>query len=233
MKLNAGIKYIDNGLKVALRGMQVQSALINITNDNVSGFDKVGYQRKEAIMSSFVEYLGPDGISTTVDDKPGRITNTGNPLDLAIASKGYFQIQSAEGVKLTRDGRFKLDKEGNLLTLDDSKVLADNGRPIKLGLTPENLTGVVVNSKGGLSVFNKSTNKLEKVANIGVVDSNGALILSPEVKQGYNEYSNVSLEREFLGMMGPIRNFDANRQIFMIESSNLEKTISQLGSASS
>lgn len=232
MKLNAGVKYIENGLTASLKAMQVQSALINIANDNVTGFDKIGYQRKEAVVSSFTEYLGADGVSTTTDDKVGRLVNTGNPLDLGLATKGYFQTKSAEGIKLTRDGRFKLNKNGELLALDDSKVLADNGVPIKLNIIPENLDGIVVNSKGGLSVFNKATNKLEHVANIGVVDSNGTIIMNPEVKQKYNEYSNVSLEREFLGMMLPIRNFDANRQMFMIESSNLSKAISQLGSVS-
>lgn len=232
MKLNAGVNYIENGLKSSLKAMQVQSALINIGNDNVTGFDKVGYQRKEAVVSSFTEYLGADGISTTVDDKVGRLINTGNPLDLAIAVKGYFQIQSPDGVTLTRDGRFKLDKNGYLLTLNDSKVLSDSGMPIKLDIIPENLDQVVVNSKGGVSVFDKETNKLVHAANIGVVDSNGGIVMNPEIKQKYSEYSNVSLEREFLGMMMPIRNFDANRQMFMIESSNLTKAISQLGSVS-
>lgn len=232
MRLNTGVKYIENGLTASLKAMQVQSTLIDIANDNVNGFDKVGYQRKEAVVSSFTEYLGADAVSTTVDDKVGRLVNTGNPLDLAIATKGYFQIESTEGVKLTRDGRFKLDKNGNLLSLEGSKVLADNGMPVKLSIIPDNLNKIVVNSKGGLSVFNKATNKLEHVANIGVVDSNGAVIMNPEVKQRFNEYSNVSLEREFLGMMLPIRNFDANRQMFMIESSNLSKAISQLGSVS-
>lgn len=232
MKLNSGVRYIENGLVTSLKAMQVQSSLVDISNDNVSGFDKVGYQRKEAVVSSFTEYLGVNGISTTVDDKVGRLSQTGNPLDLALATKGYFQTQSKSGVKLTRDGRFKLDKDGNLLTLEDAKVLADSGMPIKLSTIPSNLSEVVVNAKGSLSVFNKITNKLEKVANIGVVDSNGAVVMNPEVKQGYNEYSNVSLEREFLGMMPVIRNFDANRQIFMIESANLSKAISQLGSAS-
>lgn len=232
MRLNSGVKYIENGLTTALKAMQVQSALINIANDNVMGFDKVGYQRKEAVVSSFTEYLGTAGVSTTVDDQVGRIANSGNPLDLAIATKGYFQIQSKEGLKLTRDGRFKLDKNGNLLTLEGSKVLSDNGRPIKLNVIPENLSQIVVNSKGNLSVFNKDTNKLEKVANIGVVNADGSILMNPDVKQGYNEYSNVSLQSEFFAMMPTLKNFDANRQMFMIESSNLSKTISQLGSAS-
>lgn len=230
MEFRTGIKYTEGGMRTALKGMQVQTALVDIANDNVNGFDKVGYQRREPVMSSFCEYLGPDGISTTVDDQVGRLKNTANPLDLAIATKGYFQIKTADGVQLTRDGRFKLDKNGNLLTLNDSKVLSDSGVPIKLHIVPENLNEVVVNSRGAISVLNNTTKKLEKVANVGVVDSNGIVLRNPEVKQGYNEYSNVALEREFLSMMVPLKNFDANRQIFMIESSVLTKTISQLGS---
>lgn len=232
MKLNAGIRYNENGLRTSLKAMQVQSTLVNIANENITGFDKVGYQRKEPIVSAFTEYLGTDGISTTLDDSVGRLTLTSNPLDLALAAKGYFQTMSADGVKLTRDGRFKLDKNGNLLTIEGDKVLADNGSPIKSKVIPEKLTDVVVNARGALSVFNKKTNKLEYVANIGVVDANGGVIMNPQVKQGYNEYSNVDLSREFLSLMPPLKAFDANRQIFMIESSNLSKAISQLGSTS-
>lgn len=232
MKLNAGVKFINDGLRTSLKAMQVQSALIDMSNDNVSGFDKVGYQRKEPIVSAFTEYLGTDGLSTTVDDQVGRLGNSGNPLDLALANKGYFQTQSAEGVKLTRDGRFKLDKDGNLLTLDDSKVLSSSGTPIKLSIVPTSLSDIVVNAKGAVSVFNKATNKLEQMATLGVVNANGGLVMDPQVKQGFNEYSNVSLQKEFLGMMPIIKNFDANRQMFMIESANLTKAISQLGSAS-
>lgn len=232
MKINAGVRYVENGMTASLRAMQVQSELIGISNENVAGFDKIGYQRKDPVVSSFTEILGVNGISSAVDDTVGRLSITENPLDVALATKGFFQVESKDGVKLTRDGRFKLDKEGNLLTLDDSKVLANNGSPIKLTVVPEKLKDVVISSKGAVSVFNKSTNKMDSVATLGVVDAGGAVVMNPEVKQGYNEYSNVSLEKEFLGMMPVIRNFEANRQIFMIQSQNLTKAISQLGSSS-
>lgn len=231
MKINGGIEYVEKGMRASLRAMHVQTELIGMANENVTGFDKIGYQRKEAVVSSFTEILGVHGLSTTVDDEVGRIALSDNPLDLAIATKGYFQTQSKEGIKLTRDGRFKVDKSGNLLTLDDAKVLANNGSPIKLSVIPEKLTDVVVNAKGMVSVFNKATNKLEAQATIGVVDSNGSIVMNPEVKQGYNEFSNVSLQNEFINMLPKIRAFDANRQMFMIENQNLTKAISQLGSA--
>ena len=70
------------------------------------------------------------------------------------------------------------------------------------------------------------------VGQIGVVDTNGILVMDPNVKQGYNEFSNVSLQQEFITMMPIMKNFDANRQMFMLQNANLGKAISQLSSAS-
>ena len=232
MIINGGIRYCEKGLTTSLRAMHVQSELICMYNENVTGFDKIGYQRKDPVVSSFTEYIGVHGLSQTVDDKVGRIAMSDNPLDLALAKQGYFQTQSADGIKLTRDGRFKIDKEGNLLTLDDANVLSSAGVPIKLHVVPEKIEDIKVNSKGLVSVFNKNTNKLENVAFLGIVDSNGVVVMDPQVKQGYNEYSNVSLQNEFISMMPVIRNFEANRQIFMIQNQNLQKVISQLGTTS-
>lgn len=232
MIINGGIRYCEKGLTTSLRAMHVQSELIGMYNENVTGFDKIGYQRKDPVVSSFTEFIGVHGLSQTVDDQIGRIAMSDNPLDLALANKGYFQVQSAEGIKLTRDGRFKLDKEGNLLTLDDSAVLSSAGVPVKLHVIPEKIEDVKINSKGLVSVFNKNTNKLESVAYLGIVDANGVVVMDPQVKQGYNEYSNVALQNEFISMMPVIRNFEANRQIFMIQNQNLQKVISQLGTTS-
>lgn len=232
MIINGGIRYCEKGLTTSLRAMHVQSELIGMYNENVTGFDKIGYQRKDPVVSSFTEYIGVHGLSQTVDDEVGRIAMSDNPLDLALANKGYFQTQSADGIKLTRDGRFKLDKEGNLLTLEDASVLSSAGVPIKLPVVPEKIEDVKINSKGLVSVFNKNTNKLENVAFLGIVDASGVIVMDPQVKQGYNEYSNVALQNEFISIMPVIRNFEANRQIFMIQNQNLQKVISQLGTTS-
>lgn len=231
MKINGGIRYCEKGLTTSLRAMHVQSELIGMYNENVGGFDKIGYQRQEPVVSSFTEFLGVHGLSKTTDDKVGRISVSENPLDLALATKGYFQIQTQDGTRLTRDGRFKLDKEGNLLTLEDDKVLSNAGVPIKLPIVPEQISDVKINAKGLVSVLNRDTNKFETAGYVGVVDTNGVVVMNPEIKQGYNEYSNVSLQNEFIGMMPIIRNFEANRQIFMIQNQNLQKVISQLGQA--
>ena len=232
MKINGGIEYIHDGIRVPLRAMQVQTELMSIHNNNIMGFDKVGYQRQEAVVSSFTEYLGVQGVSASIDDAVGRITMTKNPLDLALATKGYFQVETENGIKLTRDGRFKIDKFGNLLTLENHKVLSDAGMPIKLHIVPDSIEKIKIDSEGLVSVFNDKTMKLEAVTNIGVVDARGMLVETPNMKQGYCEFSNVALANEYMEMLPIKRNFEANRQMFLIQNQNLQNVINKLGAAS-
>ena len=232
MRINGGIFYNENGLTTSIRAMHLDSELIGISNENIGGFDKVGYQRKEAVVSSFAEFLGVHALSTTKDDKVGRIAVSDNPLDIALANKGYFQTESENGIKLTRDGRFKIGKDGSLLTLEDAHVLSSAGTPIQLPFVPQDLKQIKIDKSGKISLFNPDTNKLMNVGQIGVVDTNGILVMDPNVKQGYNEFSNVSLQQEFITMMPIMKNFDAHRQMFMLQNANLGKAISQLSSAS-
>ena len=232
MRINGGIFYNENGLTTSIRAMHLDSELIGISNENIGGFDKVGYQRKEAVVSSFAEFLGVHALSTTKDDKVGRIAVSDNPLDISLANKGYFQTESKNGIKLTRDGRFKIGKDGSLLTLEDAHVLSSAGTPIQLPFVPQDLKQIKIDKSGKISLFNPDTNKLMNVGQIGVVDTNGILVMDPNVKQGYNEFSNVSLQQEFITMMPIMKNFDANRQMFMLQNANLGKAISQLSSAS-
>ena len=228
MRINGGIYYNDDGLTTSVRAMHLQSVILAMRNDNVAGFDKVGYQRKEPVVSSFCEYLGANALSSTSDDKVGRIGVSGNPLDVAIANKGYFQYSTENGVKLTRDGRFKLDKDGYLVSLEGANILSDSGMPIKLPYIPQDLEQIKIDKNGKVGVFDKKARKLVFCGRIGVVDANGVTVSDPNMKQGYNEYSNVSLQEEFIKMMPIMKNFDANRQMFMLQNSVLGKAISQL-----
>ncbi len=228
MRLNSGIHYNDNGLTTSIRAMHLQTEIVAMVNENIAGFDKVGYQRKEPIVSSFTEYLGVHALSATKDDKVGRISVSENPLDVAMANKGYFQVKTKKGIKLTRDGRFHVGKDGTLLTLEDAQVLSNAGTPIIFPFVPQDLKQVKIDKNGKITMFNPDTYKLENIGNIGIVDTNGVAVIDPDIKQGFNEYSNVALQQEFLSLMPVMKTFDANRQMFMLQNSVLGKTISQL-----
>lgn len=228
IRLRGGIQFDDSGLTASIRAMHLDSELIGISNENISGFDKVGYQRRESVVSSFAEFLGVHALSVTRDDKVGRIAVSENPLDIALANKGYFQTRDKNGVKLTRDGRFKLAKDGTLVTLENAQVLSNSGTPIIFPYIPQDLKQIKIDKTGKISMLDETNGKVKVIGHLGVVDHQGIAVMEPNVKQGYNEFSNVSLQEEFLSMMPVIKNFDANRQMFMLQNSVLGKSISQL-----
>ena len=118
------------------------------------------------------------------------------------------------------------------MTLENAQVLSNAGTPIKFPFIPQDLKQVKIDMNGKITMFNPNTNKITLIGQLGVVDTNGINVMDPNIKQGYNEFSNVSLQQEFLALMPVVKNFDANRQMFMLQNSVLGKTISQLSSAS-
>jgi len=232
MKLQGGIQLNESGLSQSIRSMHLQTALLGIANDNITGFDKIGYQRKIPVVSSFAEHIGIHALSTAVDDKVGRLLNTNNPLDFAMAQKGYFQTLDKDGsIKLTRDGRFMLNKNGELLTQEGAKVLSDAGLPIILPSLPEKLDDIKVSTGGVISMFDAATQKFNPVGKIGAVTTEGAAVINPDIRQGYSEYSNVVMSSEFMELVPVRRNFEANRQLYIIQSNNLTTAIQKLGQA--
>jgi len=230
MRIQGYLSASQRGLNQSIGAMHMQMSLMGIAQENVNGFDKVGYQRKDGVVSSFAELLGIHGLSTAVDDSVGRIMRTDKPLDFAIGEKGYFQLLNSSGsVELTRDGRFKLNEKGELLGLENQKVLTQGGTPVILPFMPEKYEDIKVDNNGRLSIFNPATRKMEYVDTIGVVSSEGGVVLEPNIKQSCLEFSNVTLAQEFLEMIPLRRNFDANRQLFMLQNNALSKAIQQIG----
>lgn len=230
MRLAAGIRFEANGLAQSINAMQLDMDIMGIFGENVVGFDKVGYQRKEAVISSFAEFLGPNALSHSVDNQVGRLAMTKNALDVALSEKGYFQVLNKDGsIELTRDGRFKLNKNGELLTQTDQKVLSSGGMPIVLPYVPESLDKITIGLDGKIGVFDDEKRGLVPAGTIGIVSEDGSLVSSNCVRQYYVESSNVQLEREYIEMANYKRSFEANRQMFKMQNSKLSNAISRLG----
>ncbi len=230
MRLAAGINFDASGIAQSINAMQMDMDIMGIFGENVVGFDKVGYQRKEAVISSFAEFIGPNALSHSVDEQVGRLAMTQKPLDIALSDKGYFQVLNQDGsIELTRDGRFQIDKDGNLLTQANQKVLSSGGAPIVLPYIPESLDKIKIGLDGKIGVFDEEKRGLIPVGTIGIVSTDGSLINSNCVRQGYVESSNVALEKEYIEMANYRRSFEANRQMFRMQNSKLSSAISRLG----
>lgn len=214
MIIKGGIDYFEPGMRSTLRAMHLQTEIMAINSENINGFDKVGYQRKDPVVSSFTEYVGFHALSTAIDDQPGRISVSQHPLDLALSNKGYFQVLGKDGLRLTRDGRFHYDKDGNLLTLENERVMANDGTPIVLPCVPETPNEIVIDLDGNISVVDRPNNRVVKAGTISVVSTDGIAVIDPGVRQGFTEDSNVILSEEFMRAYPVKKTFDANRQMF-------------------
>jgi len=115
---------INNSLYIGISGLQAHGDAISIVGDNIANVSTVGYKRDRA---SFDDVLGGElesqrlgggvrlGASQTLWDQ-GAITQTGNPLDVAISGGGTFMVKGNHsgqvGQYYTRDGRFHVDDTG-------------------------------------------------------------------------------------------------------------------------
>ena len=229
MKLHGGISIADDGLNISVRGMHTQMKMMDIISRNITNFSMPGAQREIPIMTSFCEYIGSHGVNTIKDTQPGRMRQTGNPLDFIINHSGYFQIKGQHGVKLTRDGRFEIDKDGYLINLNKEKVLGSDGEPIQFHYIPGNLKDITLDEDGTINLYNKSYNRKEFVGRLSVSSEDGTPVQDVKVIQGFVEDGNINLMNETFALLPLRRNFEASRQSFIILNEQTNKLIQMLG----
>lgn len=62
------------------------------------------------------------------DFAPGPLSQTGNPLDVAVTSQGWLSVQAADGSEAyTRAGNLHVDENGQLVTATNLPVLGTGG----------------------------------------------------------------------------------------------------------
>ncbi len=231
MKLHGGIRFQGDGITSSVSAMVLGQEIVGILKDNMAGYNKVGYQRKVPVVSSFAEFIGPHALSVNKDEEVGRIKITKNPLDVVLGTEGYFQVQTENGIKLTRDGRFKLDKNGNLLTIQDHSVLSRDGVPIKFKKIPRKLSDIKINDNGLVQFADPESLKIHDIGFISAVSSDGSRLKNVNIKQGYVEQSNVVLHEEIYNLITLRRAFTVNTETLKLQNEALTKTLQKLGKA--
>lgn len=231
MTILRGHLYADDGLTSSIRGMHTNMMLMNTHTDNIANFGVPGYQQKQAIVTSFAEYIGPNAVDEVVNTDIGRLRHSDLPLDVALGTKGYFQRVSKSGtVEMTRDGRFRLDAEGWMRSLDGKKILGADGAPLRFTTLPkEPNKEVKITTQGDVELFNPHTGKSTVMGRLAIANAQGGAVDKVEVRQGYVEDSNVMLQDEFVAFMPLRREFEANRQMFIVQNDLLSRLIQELG----
>jgi len=177
------------------------------------------------------------------DTAEGPIEQTGNPLDIAIHGDGYFVVQAPNGPQqYTRNGSFRLDNGGQLVTQSGLSVLTDAGAPIFFA--PED-TSIVVNGDGTVSTENGQIGKLQVVtfdnpldiqrAGNGLYTTNQAAqpIARPQLAQHALEKSNVEGVLEMTRMIEVSRQYKSAQNMIEKEDERIRKAINELAKVGS
>lgn len=227
--------------------MNVDTIANNLANVNTTGFKKskiefqdVLYQniRKAGSASSAGTQIptelaigyGTRAVSTNRQFTVGDLTQTGNPLDMAIAGDGFFQVQYPDGSTVyTRDGAFKVSGDGRVVTSEGYSLLPEI-------TIPEDATSVSIGTDGSVEVMQVGSDVATQIGQIELarfINPAGLSALGHnllvqtgasgdpltdiptqsglgQVDQGYLEMSNVSVVDEMVNMIVAQRAYEMN-----------------------
>ncbi len=206
---------------------------------NLANVNTVGYKRR---YNTFTKALRAEGVSTgePVDEdqyvKPvfdfsqGTMTQTRRPLDIALASKGFFVIETPDGPLYTRNGMFHLDKDMQIVDTEGRIVAGESG-PIVIPPTVSVLE-IGVAKDGNVAAKGLPIGKFrlvdfpedrEKLVPVGRNCWKAPEDIKPEdaadvvVEQGFQESSNVQMVEELVDMMMVSKLYQANMQFVSVK----------------
>ena len=256
-------------LWIAKTGLDAQQTQLDVISNNLANVSTNGFKRARAVFEDLLyqtmrqpgaqssqQTTIPSGLQLGTGVKPvatekiftqGSLTQTSNPLDLAINGQGFFQIQMPDGtLSYTRDGSFQKDSTGLVVT--------SSGYPLSPALTiPANATSVTVGRDGVVSVIQAGTTaptqigtiQLAAFVNPGGLQSTGENLFietassgtpTPNtpgtngtglLNQGYVETSNVNVAEELVNMIQTQRAYEINSKAITTSDQMLAK-LSQL-----
>ncbi len=144
-------------LAIALVAMQQDMRRLDSIAGNLANVSTPAYKREIVAAKSFVDAfedaavagtfapgtangdslaLPPGAMTVMLDSRPGTLKTTGQPLDLAIASEGFFEVTTNSGPAYTRQGNFQVDARGRLVTAQGEPVMGKAGEIYLTTQTP-------------------------------------------------------------------------------------------------
>lgn len=118
--MNVGLYRTTGAIESAERQLELVST--NLANVSTPGFKR----HLGAVQSQLVGVAasGEQGVTTRerIDFSQGVIERTGNPLDLALEGDGFLEVEGPSGPLYTRNGKLRLDPQGNLVTAEGYAV---------------------------------------------------------------------------------------------------------------
>jgi flagellar basal-body rod protein FlgF len=242
---------MQTGLYVALSARMALEKRMETIANNVANAGTAGFRADEVSFQTLLSRAGDRPVAFSspgesfIARRNGDVTQTGNPLDVAVTGDAWLALQTPAGTVYTRDGRMRLRESGILESLNGYRVLDAGGAPITLdpnaGAPQISRDGMISQGNqqvGALGLFAIDPGaKLARYDNSGVIPDRPATpvieFTANGVVQGYVEGSNVNPVLELTKMMMVQRTFESLSAMTDTTESSLQDAIKTLGGTSS
>jgi flagellar basal-body rod protein FlgF len=226
---------MERGLYIAASGMVSEMARQDLISNDLANASTAGYKSDTAVQGSFGDLLlqntqtgqtiGPLGRGSRIERQvtdltAGPIKETGEDLDFAVEGDGYFAVQTAQGVRYTRNGQFTAAAAGRLTDQLGNAVLDQNGRPITIGADGKVPAGTV-----GVFAVNNARKAGDNFFQ-GTAGGRGA----GQVRSGALEGSGADPVKAMTDMIASLRAFESGQKVITTIDSTLQKASNQVGS---
>ncbi|MEQ1944664.1 flagellar basal-body rod protein FlgF [Mesorhizobium sp. VNQ89] len=238
---------MQTGLYVALSSQVALEKRLNTIADNVANTSTIGFRATGVKFEDVVSGLGDKELAfvstgdTYLSTAAGPLRETGNPFDFAIRGDAWFGIETPAGTVMTRDGRFTMTENGELVSIEGYAVLDAGGAPIQLdprnGPPRAGADGSLRqgdNLVGALGLFNFDPGpNFTRFGNSGIVPKGepDPVVdrIDAGVAQGFLEESNVNPMMEITRLIMVQRAFENGAALLRDSESSYDEAIKTLG----
>jgi flagellar basal-body rod protein FlgF len=245
---------MNNALYVGLSRELTLKRQMDVIANNIANSDTVGFKVESLMLGQDVQHpavspsafgAAPETITFVHDTGmarnfgQGALRQTGGVFDLGLQGDGFFQVQTAAGNRLTRDGRFTLDAQSQMVDSAGNAVLQAGGQPIHIDPTKTSpqiardgtvsQDGQVVGKIGVFKVADRTTlskegsGRFDPGAQTPVADPGTA------VQQGMIENANVDAIQQMTRMISVSRAYEQVANMMDQTGNTSDQSIQRLG----
>lgn len=245
------------GIYSAASGMLVGMARQDVWSNNLANAQTPGFRQDEAVLRSFPEVLvrrfeaaspagvplgtlgqGADVAAVYTLDLPGRLVDTGEPLDLALVGEAFLAVDTAQGRRYTRNGRLGVDPEGYLVSSAGGRIVSEAGdggiqvgpdaRPV---IAPDGTVQVGEATAGriGLFIFDDPESLRKEGHHFFFPGESRPSAGETELLQGRVELPNTDLVTAMAQMISIARAYEASQRALRASDETLAKAVNEVG----
>jgi len=221
---------MDSPGYILMSRLSLQERSTQAMANNIANADTPGFRAMRPVFGQvMVNLRGAGGLpgdssmsfpqdrATWRDMSPGPLQTTGNKLDVAIDGEGFFVVETPNGERYTRAGRFSIGANGRLVDQEGHAVLDARNRPISFSAQDTQIeitkSGTIQSENGEIARlrvvrFEKPQNLLGEGNRLFDANNEAPVrIERPKVVQGALEGSNISPILEMTRLTAEMREF--------------------------